>query len=42
LPIRRNVVADDEVIDGKHSIVYKQAENRLYTAKAVLYNLLKN
>lgn len=40
LPIRRNIVADDAVIDGKHSIVYDQAENRLYTAKALLYYLL--
>ena len=41
LPIRRNIVADDAVIDGKHSIMYDQAENRLYTAKALLYYLLK-
>ncbi len=41
LPIRRNVVADDNLIDGKHSIVYDEAENRLYTAKALLYYLLK-
>jgi len=41
LPIRRNIVADDSVVDGKHSIVYDQAENRLYTAKALLYYLLK-
>ena len=41
LPIRRNIVADDEVLDGKHSIIYDQAENRLYTVKALLYYLLK-
>ena len=41
LPIRRNIVADDSVVDGKHSVVYDQAENRLYTAKALLYYLLK-
>ncbi|MFX1257862.1 MAG: N-acetylornithine carbamoyltransferase [Promethearchaeota archaeon] len=41
LPIRRNIVANDAVIDGKHSIVYDQAENRLYTIKALLYYLLK-
>jgi N-acetylornithine carbamoyltransferase len=41
LPIRRNVVANDSVVDGKHSVVYDQAENRLYTAKALLYYLLK-
>jgi N-acetylornithine carbamoyltransferase len=42
LPIRRNVVADDDVIDGTHSIIYDQAENRLYTVKALLYYLLKD
>lgn len=41
LPIRRNIVADDEVLDGKHSIIYDQAENRLYTIKALFYYLLK-
>ena len=41
LPIRRNVVADDAVVDGKHSVVYDQAGNRLYTIKALLYYLLK-
>ncbi|MGV9172290.1 MAG: N-acetylornithine carbamoyltransferase [Promethearchaeia archaeon] len=41
LPMRRNIVADDEVIDGKHSIVYDQAENRLYTVKSLLYYILK-
>ena len=42
LPIRRNVVADDSVVDSSHSIVYDQAENRLFTIKALLYYLLKN
>lgn len=42
LPIRRNIVADDEVVDGSHSIVYDQAENRLYTIKALLYDILRN
>ena len=41
LPIRRNIIADDAVVDGKHSIVYDEAENRLYTVKALLYYLLK-
>ena len=40
LPIRRNIVADDEVVDGNHSVVYDEAENRLYTVKALLYYLL--
>ncbi len=41
LPIRRNVVADDDAVDGPHSVVYDQAENRLYTVKALLYALLR-
>jgi len=39
LPIRRNVVATDEVIDN--SLVYQQAKNREYAAQAVLENILK-
>ncbi len=38
LPIRRNVVAMDEVID--ESIVIEQASNRLYAAQAVLTKLM--
>ncbi len=40
LPIRRNVVATDEVID--HSIVYQQAKNRECSAQAVLKNILES
>lgn len=39
LPIRRNVVADDEAID--ESLIYEQAKNREYAAQAVLSNLLE-
>lgn len=39
LPIRRNVVATDEVIN--ESLVYKQAKNREYAAQAVLQNILE-
>src|SRR5690625_1692004 len=38
LPIRRNVVAADRVIDN--SLVYQQAKTREYAAQAVLQNLL--
>lgn len=41
LPVRRNVVVDDAVLDSKNSIVIDQAENRLHTAKAVLLSLLE-
>lgn len=39
LPIRRNVVATDEVIDN--SIVYQQAKNRECAAQAVLKKILE-
>ncbi|MHA1357800.1 MAG: N-acetylornithine carbamoyltransferase [Candidatus Helarchaeota archaeon] len=41
LPIRRNIVATDEVVDGAHSVIYDQAENRLHVQKAILLKLLK-
>ena len=39
LPVRRNVVVTDSVIDGPHSVVYDQAENRLHLEKALLMKL---
>ncbi len=36
LPADRNVEITDEVIDGPHSAVYDEAENRLHAQKAVL------
>ena len=41
LPLRRNVVATDGVVDGPRSIIYDQAENRLHVQKAILLKLLK-
>jgi N-acetylornithine carbamoyltransferase len=42
LPVRRNVVVDDAVLDGPWSVVVDEAENRLHTAKAVLLHLLSS
>ena len=42
LPIRRNVIATDEVIDSETSLIVKQANNRIYTCQAVLLKMLQN
>jgi len=36
LPVRRNVVVDDVVLDGPRSVVLDEAENRLYAQQAIL------
>jgi len=40
LPVRRNMIVSDEVIDGPNSIVINEAENRLYSAQTVLKMIL--
>jgi len=42
LPVRRNVVVADEVLDAKNSIVIQQAHNRTYAAQIVLKKILEN
>jgi N-succinyl-L-ornithine transcarbamylase len=41
LPVRRNVIVMDEVIDSENSIVMQQANNRTYSAQLVLQKILK-
>jgi ornithine carbamoyltransferase len=36
MPVDRGHEADDEVIDGPQSVIYKQAENRLHVQKALM------
>ena len=40
LPIRRNIVASDQVLDNKNSLVLKQSENRVYACQAILKQLI--
>jgi N-acetylornithine carbamoyltransferase len=40
-PVRRNLEVTDEVLDGRRSLVYEQAENRLHSQKALLARLLR-
>lgn len=41
LPVRRNVELSDELLDGARSLVTQQATNRIWSAQAVLSNILK-
>ncbi len=41
LPVRRNVVVEDAVLDGENSIVLQQANNRTYAAQVVLKTILE-
>lgn len=42
LPVRRNVIVADEVIDSENSIVIEQANNRTYSVQLVLQKILKS
>ncbi|HEV7394928.1 MAG TPA: N-acetylornithine carbamoyltransferase [Pyrinomonadaceae bacterium] len=40
LPVRRNVIVTDKVIDSRNSVIIDEAENRLHVQKAVMKKLL--
>ena len=42
LPVRRNVVVEDAVLDSDQSLVIEQANNRTYSAQIVLKKILEN
>ena len=42
LPVRRNVVVEDIVLDSDSSLVIEQANNRTYAAQLVLKKILEN
>ncbi len=41
LPVRRNVVVNDDVIDSPNSLIIKQAANRLWSAQTILKKMLE-
>lgn len=41
LPVRRNVIVSDDVLNSDQSIVIQQAANRVVSAQTVLYHLLQ-
>ncbi len=42
LPVRRNVVVEDAVLDSEQSVVIQQANNRTYAAQIVLKQILES
>jgi ornithine carbamoyltransferase len=40
LPAHRGLEVSAEVIDGKHSVVFDEAENRMHAQKAILVAVL--
>ncbi|AUS05698.1 N-acetylornithine carbamoyltransferase [Pseudotamlana carrageenivorans] len=42
LPVRRNLIVEDAVLDSDNSLVIQQANNRTYAAQLVLKKILEN
>lgn len=42
LPVRRNVVVEDAILDGNKSLVIEQANNRTFSAQIVLKKILES
>jgi N-acetylornithine carbamoyltransferase len=42
LPVRRNVIVTDAVLDSSSSVVIDEAENRLHVQKAIMKRMLKD
>jgi N-succinyl-L-ornithine transcarbamylase len=42
LPVRRNVIVEDAILDSDQSLVIEQANNRTYAAQIVLKKLLNS
>ena len=42
LPVRRNMIVTDEVIESPHSLVIPEAANRVVSAQTILKEILAN
>lgn len=42
LPVRRGIELSDEILDGPNSLVIQEASNRVWSAQAVLKNILES
>ncbi len=42
LPVRRNVVVEDAILDGEQSLVIEEANNRTYSAQVILKKILES
>ncbi len=42
LPIRRNIIVSDDVLDNPNSLVIEQANNRTFATQVVLKKILEN
>ena len=40
LPVRRNIIVSDEVLDNKNSLVIQQSNNRTFAAQSVIKLLI--
>lgn len=42
LPVRRNIVVEDLVLDSEYSIILEQAKNRIFSAQTIFLEILDN
>ena len=42
LPVRRNVELSDEILDSEHSVVIREAGNRVWAAQVILKQMLES
>ena len=42
LPAHRGEEITEDVLEGKHSVVFDEAENRLHVQKAIMVQLMRN